>query len=49
MGARQRREREGTENVFEEIIVINFLILGKETDLQFQEAQIFPSPNIHKP
>ena len=35
------RER-GLENVFEETIAENFLNLGKETEIQIQEAQRCP-------
>ena len=39
-GVSGREESEkGAENLFEEIIAENFTNLGKETDIQFQEAQ----------
>lgn len=34
-----RRGEKGGKNIFEEIMVKNFLNLGEETDIQFQEAQ----------
>ena len=42
-GPRRRREREkGTENLFEERTAENFPNLGKETDIEIQEAQRVP-------
>ena len=38
-GHRRRREKKGTEKIFEEIIVENFPNMGKETVNQVQEAQ----------
>ena len=39
----EEEEREkGEENLFEEIIAENLLNLGKETDIQIQEAQRIP-------
>ena len=47
VGVSEREEREkGTENLFEEIIAENFPNLGKETDIQVQEAQ---SPKQEQP
>ena len=41
---RRRRERKkGVENVFDEIIVENFLDLKKEIDVQVQEAKRVPN------
>ena len=37
----EEREK-GVENLFEEIMATNFSNLGKETDIQFQEAQRVP-------
>ena len=37
MGPRRKREK-GTANLFEEIIAENFPNMGRETDIQFQEA-----------
>ena len=40
----QKEEREkGTENVFEDRVTENFPNLGKETDIQVQEAQRVPN------
>ena len=33
---RKRRERKATENLFEEIMAINFLNVEKETDIQIR-------------
>ena len=41
----RRRERERTENLFEEIIAENFPNLGNETGMQVQEAQRVPNKN----
>ena len=41
-GARRRREREGTEKIFQEIIAKNFPNMGKEPLTQIQEAQQVP-------
>ena len=41
-GPRRRREKEGTEKIFEEIIVENFPNMGKEIVNQVQEAQRVP-------
>ena len=41
-GPRGRRETEGIENVFEEIMADNFPNLKKEIDIQVQEAQRVP-------
>ena len=38
----EERER-GEENLFEEIIAENFPNLGKETDIEIQEAQKIPN------
>ena len=38
----QRREEKGTEGFFEQSIAENFPNLGKETDIQIQEAQKTP-------
>ena len=38
-GLQKTRRGKGTENLFEEIIAENFPNLGKETDIQVQEAQ----------
>ena len=38
-GARRRREREGTEKIFQEIIAENFPNMGKEPLTQIQQAQ----------
>ena len=38
-GLRRRTEKESIENIFEEIIVENFLNMGKEIVNQVQEAQ----------
>ena len=39
-GHRRRRGRDkGAESLFKEIMAKNFLNLGKETDIQIQEAQ----------
>ena len=35
----QKKREKGVENLFEEIIAENFLNLGKETEIQIQEAQ----------
>ena len=34
-----RRREKGADNLFEAVIAENFLILGKETDIQVQEAE----------
>ena len=39
---RRRREGRRGRKFFEQIITENFPILGKETDIQFQEAQRTP-------
>ena len=41
-GPRRRRERKGPEKIFEEIIVENFLNMGKEIATQVQEVQRVP-------
>ena len=41
-GPRRRREKKGTEKIFEEIIVENFPNMGKEIVNQVQEAQRVP-------
>ena len=41
-GPRRRREKKGTEKIFEEIIVENFPNMGKEIATQVQEAQRVP-------
>ena len=41
-GSRRRREREGPEKIFEEIIVENFPNVGEEIATQVQEAQRVP-------
>ena len=41
-GPRRRREEKGTEKIFEEIILENFLNMGKEIVNQVQEAQRVP-------
>ena len=41
-GPRRRREKKGTEKIFEEIIVENFLKMGKEIVNQVLEAQRVP-------
>ena len=41
-GPRRRGEKEGTEKIFEEIIVENFPNMGKEIVSQVQEAQRDP-------
>ena len=41
-GHRRRREKKGTEKIFEVIIVENFSNMGKETVNQIQEAQRVP-------
>ena len=41
-GPRRRREKKGTEKIFEEIIVENFPNMGKEIVSQVQEAQRVP-------
>ena len=40
--SQKKREKKGAENLFEEIIAENFPNLGKETDIQIQEAQTTP-------
>lgn len=35
---KEKREGKGGELIFEEVIAENFPNLGKETDIQFQEA-----------
>ena len=42
MTARRRREREGTEKIFQEITAKNFPNVGKEALTQIQEAQRVP-------
>lgn len=37
-----KEQKEGAENLFEEMIVENFPNLGKETDIQVQIAQRVP-------
>ena len=39
----EKRERMGTENSFEEVIAENYPILGKETEIQTQEAWRAPN------
>ena len=41
-GLRRRREKKGTEKIFEEIIVENFPYMGKEIVNQAQEGQRVP-------
>ena len=41
-GLRRRREKKGTEKIFEEIVVENFPNMGKEIVSQVQEAQRVP-------
>ena len=41
-GPRRRREKKGTEKIFEEIIVENFPNMGKEIVNQVQEVQRVP-------
>ena len=41
-GPRRRREKKGTEKIFEEIIVENFPNMGKEILSQVQEMQRVP-------
>ena len=41
-GSRRRREKKGTEETFEEVIVENFPNMGKEIVNQVQEAQRVP-------
>ena len=41
-GLRGRREKEGSEKIFEEIIVENFPSMGKEIVNQVQETQRVP-------
>ena len=41
-GPRRRREKKGTEKIFEEVIVENFPNMGKEIVSQVQEAQRVP-------
>ena len=41
-GSRRGREKKGTEKIFEEIIVENFPIMGKEIVKQVLEAQRVP-------
>ena len=36
------QEKKGTENIFEDIMVENFPHLGRETDIQIQEAKTVP-------
>ena len=38
-GSRRRRERSRAESIFKEIMAENIPNLGKETDVQIQEAQ----------
>ena len=42
-GSHRRREREGAENLFGEIMAENFPNLGKERDIQIQETQRTPT------
>ena len=42
-GLRGRREKEGSEKIFEEIIVENFPNMGKQIVNQVQEAQRVPN------
>ena len=39
----EEEKKKGTEKIFEEIIVENFPNMGKETDIQVQEAQKVPN------
>ena len=48
MGIPEGGERKRAGNLFEEIIAENFPNLGKETDIQIQEAQR-PLPNKMNP
>ena len=41
-GPRRRKEKKGSEKIFEEIIVENFPNMGKEIVNQFQEVQRVP-------
>ena len=43
MSQKEKRERKGVENLFEEIIDENFPNLRKETDIQVKDAQRAPS------
>ena len=44
MGVPERENREkGAEDVLEDIIAVNFPSLGKETNIQVQEAQRVPN------
>ena len=40
---RKRRERKGTENLYKEIMAINFLNLEKETDIQIRLIKLSTS------
>ena len=49
-GYRRRREREGDQNVFEEIMAKSFPNLKKETYIKVQEAQRVPDKmNANRP
>ena len=37
-----KRKKKGPEDLCEQVIVDNFLSLGKDTDIKIQEAQITP-------
>ena len=39
----EEEKKKGSEKIFEEIIVENFLNMGKETDFQIQESQRVPN------
>ena len=41
-GPRRRRDKKGSEKIFEEIIVENFPNMGKETVNEVQDAQRVP-------
>ena len=41
-------ERDGAENIFEDIIAENFPNLGKEIDIQLQEAWTVPKINLKR-
>ena len=44
IGVTEGGEREkGAENIFEEIMAVNFPNLGNETDIQIQESQKVPN------
>ena len=42
-GLREEEREKGADSLFEEIIDENFLNLGKEADIQVQEAQRVPN------